>query len=135
MSQSCAMQMRLEMSLAGEWTGETDAAPDGWRVAGPVDAFPVDGGACVKLGPLQVAVFNFARRGQWFACQNLCPHRREMALSRGLLGSTGSVAKVACPHHKTTFSLDTGACLSADFEAIQVYPVRVENGRVFVRLP
>ena len=52
--------------------------------------------------------------------------------SRGLLGSAGGEAKVACPYHKTTFSLETGACLSSDLDAIRTYPVRVEGGWVHV---
>jgi nitrite reductase (NADH) small subunit len=106
-----------------------------WFRAAPVDAFPRDGGACVRAGSEQIAVFNFSRRGEWFACQNLCPHRKQMALSRGLLGSTEGVAKVACPYHKTTFSLETGECLSTELEAIRTYPVRIEDGYVHVGLP
>jgi nitrite reductase (NADH) small subunit len=116
-----------------------DAEDLRWFRAAPVEAFPEDGGACVMAGGEQIAVFNFARRDEWYACQNLCPHKQQMALSRGLLGSTGGVAKVACPYHKTAFSLETGACLSsnggADIEAIRTYPVRVEDGWVHIGLP
>lgn len=106
-----------------------------WFRAAPVDAFPRDGGACVRAGAEQVAVFNFARRGEWFACQNLCPHKRQMGLSRGLLGSADGAAKIACPYHKATFSLETGECLSSDLEPIRTYPVRVEDGHVYIGLP
>jgi nitrite reductase (NADH) small subunit len=106
-----------------------------WFRAAPVDAFPSDGGACVMAGSLQIAVFNFSRRGEWYACQNLCPHRKQMALSRGLLGSSNGVAKVACPYHTTTFSLETGTCLSAEMEPIRTFPVRVEEGYVHIGLP
>lgn len=106
-----------------------------WFRAAPVDAFPPDGGACVLAGSLQVAVFRFARRGEWYACQNVCPHRNQMALSRGLVGSADGVPKVACPFHKTTFSLESGVCLNADLPPIRVYPVRVEDGWVHVGLP
>ena len=112
-------------------------AADGivWFRAARVDVFPKDGGACVLAGSLQIAVFNFSRRDEWFACQNLCPHRQQMALSRGLLGSADGVAKIACPFHKATFSLETGECLSADYPSIRVYPVRVEDDWVHVGLP
>jgi nitrite reductase (NADH) small subunit len=103
-----------------------------WFVAAPVSAFPRDAGACVKVGTQQIAVFNFARRGEWFACQNLCPHKRQMGLSRGLLGSADDVPKIACPYHKAAFSLQTGECLSADLDSIETYPVRVEDGYVFI---
>ena len=106
-----------------------------WFRAARVEEFPRDGGACVLVESVQIAVFNFARRDEWFACQNLCPHRQQMALSRGLLGSADGVPKVACPFHKTTFSLESGACLSADYESIRVYPVRVVDGWVHVGIP
>ena len=106
--------------------------PGTWRRAAPVDAFPEDGGACVMVGSLQIAVFNFSRRGEWFACQNMCPHRREMALSRGILGSAGGVPKVACPFHKAAFSLQSGECLSSELDPIRTYPVRVEDGWVLI---
>lgn len=118
-----------------EMTSNDIAAGTTWFRAAPVEAFPADGGACVRAGHLQIAVFNFTRRGEWFACQNLCPHRKQMALSRGLLGSDGGTAKVACPFHKTTFSLESGKCLSSDLEPIRTYPVRVDGGWVYVGLP
>jgi nitrite reductase (NADH) small subunit len=55
-----------------------------------------------------------------------------MALSRGMIGAKGSEPKVACPFHKKTFSLVTGECLSDDECAIRTYPVKVENGKVYI---
>ncbi len=105
-----------------------------WVPVAPPGAFPENGGACVKVGPLQIAVFNFTRRGEWYACQNLCPHQMQMILSRGMLGSASGVPKIACPYHKSTFSLETGECLNADLDSIETYPVRVEGGQVFIKL-
>jgi len=105
-----------------------------WFKAAPVDAFPANGGACVMAGSQQIAIFNFRRRGEWLACQNLCPHRKQMILSRGILGSADGQPKVACPYHKSTFSLRTGECLNADLEPLRIYPVRVEDGYVHVDL-
>lgn len=95
---------------------------------------PENGGACVKIGEEQVAVFNFTRRGEWYATQNLCPHKKQMALSRGMIGSAGDACepKVACPFHKNTFSLITGECLSDDEYSIKTYPIKVLDGDVFI---
>lgn len=133
-SNGCAVGTTPEPRVAttpDTWT-RSDTS---WFRAAPVEAFPADGGACVRTGDLQIAVFHFARRGEWFACQNLCPHRKQMGLSRGLLGSEAGAAKIACPYHKTTFSLETGECLSSDIEPIRTYPVRVEGGFVYIGLP
>ncbi len=111
-----------------------DPESEVWVPVASPSVFPENGGACVKVGALQIAVFNFTRRGEWYACQNLCPHQMEMILSRGMLGSTAGVPKVACPYHKSTFSLETGECLNADLESIQTYAVKVEDRQVFIQL-
>lgn len=104
-----------------------------WIPAAPVEHFPENAGACVRYNGMQIAVFNFTRRNEWYACQNLCPHKRQMVLSRGLIGSTGDEPKVACPFHKRTFSLRDGKCLNETQEdSLQVYPVRIENGMVMI---
>ena len=69
------------------------------------------------------------------ACQNTCPHKREAVLSRGILGDQQDVPKVACPMHKKTFSLESGACLSGEDYRVRVFPVRVEGEDVYVELP
>jgi nitrite reductase (NADH) small subunit len=103
-----------------------------WFKAAKADAFPEDGGACIKYNDLQVAVFNFTRRNEWYACQNLCPHKMQMILSRGMIGSHEGEPKVACPFHKRTFSLKSGECLNAEECSIETYPVKVEDGYVYV---
>jgi nitrite reductase (NADH) small subunit len=103
-----------------------------WFKAAHISKFPRDGGACVKYNNQQIAVFYFTRRNEWYACQNLCPHKMQMALSRGIVGSHESEPKVACPFHKKTFSLRTGACLNAEEQTIKVYPVKVENDYVYI---
>lgn len=107
-----------------------------WHMACYSDDIPENGGACALIEGEQVAIYNFSRRGEWYATQNLCPHRQQMALSRGMIGSTGveNEPKVACPFHKKTFSLKTGLCLSGDEYEIKTYPVKVEDGKVFVGL-
>lgn len=106
-----------------------------WFKAAPVAAFPENGGACIRYKDLQVAVFNFSRRKEWYACQNLCPHKKQMVLSRGLIGSAGGEPKVACPFHKRTFSLRSGGCLNAAEENISVFPVKVHDGYVYIGFP
>ncbi|MBK0384358.1 nitrite reductase small subunit NirD [Pedobacter sp. SD-b] len=100
------------------------------------DDVPENGGACVKYHGEQIAIFNFTRRGEWFATQNLCPHKQQMALSRGMIGSVGDDCepKVACPFHKKSFSLKSGDCLSGDDYKIKTYPVIVNNGRVYIEI-
>jgi nitrite reductase (NADH) small subunit len=106
-----------------------------WLYACATTDVPANGGVCVKLGNQQVALFNFTRRGEWFATQNLCPHKKEMALSRGMIGSHHGEPKVACPFHKRTFSLKTGECFDGDCDHLLVFPVKVENGKIYIGIP
>jgi len=105
-----------------------------WSLACRVEDIPSEGGACVLLGGEQIAIFHFLRRGQWYATQNQCPHKQQMALARGMTGSLGEHCepKIACPFHKKTFSLLTGECLSGDEYQIRTYPVKVKDGKVYV---
>lgn len=103
-----------------------------WFLACSVNDIPDNGGVCVKYHDKQIALFYFTRRNEWYATQNECPHRNQMALSRGMIGSHGDDPKVACPFHKRTFSLKTGECLSGDNCSIKTYQVKVENEKVFI---
>jgi nitrite reductase (NADH) small subunit len=103
-----------------------------WVQTAPVADFPRDGGAAVLVNGEQIAVFNFTDEGRWFATQNQCPHKGEMAISRGLTGDSNGTPKVACPFHKKAFSLDDGRCLTEEGYQLKTYPVKVEDGFVFV---
>jgi nitrite reductase (NADH) small subunit len=105
-----------------------------WFAACRIEDAVENGGVCVKAGEDQIALFYFTRRKEWYATQNLCPHRKQMALSRGMIGSLGEEPKVACPFHKKTFSLSTGECLNGDECSIQTYPVKIEDGLVYIGL-
>jgi nitrite reductase (NADH) small subunit len=115
--------MEAEVLVAVEWVAVCKASD-----------VPRDGGVCALVQGEQIAIFNFTRREEWYATQNLCPHKQQMALARGMIGSTGETCepKVACPFHKKTFSLATGECLSGDDYQIKTYPIKVEAGQVYV---
>jgi nitrite reductase (NADH) large subunit len=133
-----------ELTLRGEGTadggqGSEESSPASveweWVQVGKVWDFPHDGGATVKYGKTQIAVFHFASRREWYATQNMCPHRREFVLSRGIIGDANGKPKVACPVHKKTFSLETGECLSGEEFSVLVFPVKVDGDDVYLHLP
>ncbi len=122
----------LEQLAQAQQDEMTDLA---WvNVAAAAD-FPHNGGATIKYGNVQIAVFNFSSRGGWYASQQMCPHKKAFVLSRGILGDAMGEPKIACPLHKRNFSLETGASLSGDDYGIQVFPVKVEDGTVYLKLP
>ena len=106
-----------------------------WIPVGKAAGWPHDGGVTIRYGHHQIAVYKFDSRGEWYACQNMCPHKRDMVLARGMVGDDKGTPKVACPMHKKTFSLVTGEGLSDPDYRIQTFPVKVEKGGVFVLLP
>lgn len=103
-----------------------------WFKAGKTADFQSNRGGCIKYKDKQIAIINFERRKEWYACQNACPHKMEMVLSRGMLGSMGDIPKIACPLHKRTFSLLDGANLNGDDLKIATYPVKIVDDEVFV---
>ncbi|HEY7313529.1 MAG TPA: nitrite reductase small subunit NirD, partial [Gemmataceae bacterium] len=121
--------------LGEEQRADAPRSPAEWIHVGKVWDFPRDGGAAIKYGQTQIAVFNFASRGEWYATQNMCPHRREFVLSRGMIGDQHGKPKVACPVHKKTYSLETGACLSGEDYSVRVFPVKLEGDDVYLHLP
>jgi len=103
-----------------------------WFKVGRTAQFPAGAGATIKYGQRQIAVFYFARQDKWYACQNLCPHKLEQVLGRGLIGMEGEIPKVACPLHKKTFSLESGENLNGDCPPVAIYPVRIQKDYVYV---
>ena len=125
-------QMRISMSAEEKLSRETPAA---WVKVGTVSDFPHNGGATVLYGKVQIAVFNFTSRGEWYACQQMCPHKKAFVLSRGIIGDAHGIPKVACPLHKKTYSLTSGECLSGEDYSVRVFPVNVTGEDVFLSLP
>ncbi|MEJ5350931.1 MAG: nitrite reductase small subunit NirD [Melioribacteraceae bacterium] len=103
-----------------------------WIYACSVDDVPENGGVCIKYEDKQIAVFNFTSRGEWYAVQNLCPHKNQLALSRGIIGDKNGEPKIACPFHKKNFSLISGCNLDGEYYKIDTYPVKIENGKVYI---
>ena len=127
-----------------DWPAADPPAPRGdvpeeaswpWQRLGRVEQFPADGGAAVRYGDVQLAIFRFARRGEWYATQAMCPHRKDHVLARGLLGDQAGEPKVACPLHKKTFSLLTGKGLSDPGYQVRTFPVEARGDEVWVKLP
>ena len=143
--------------------------------------FPKNGGATIKYGKSQIAVFRFDMRDvsvpcalvqsmlstssrlvssarhqsctislihqsrfisvltsqEWYATQNVCPHKRALVLSQGIIGSKDGIPKVACPLHKKNFDLRNGDCFDSDHEDMKLltFPVKIDEGEVWLHLP
>ena len=123
------------LAAAASPNGRKPATNSTWIKVGTTSDFPRDGGATIKYGGVQIAVFNFSSRGEWYASQNMCPHKNAFVLSRGIIGNAGETPKVSCPMHKKPFSLQTGESLSGEDFSVKVFPVKVEADEVYLLLP
>jgi nitrite reductase (NADH) small subunit len=112
-----------------------------WSAICTLDQIVPDTGVCALVDGRQVAVFrvsgaNDATGGadapRLFAIDNFDPNSQVAVLSRGLVGSIGERVVVASPIYKQHFDLQTGECLEAPHNSVASYPVRVEDGRVWV---
>ena len=120
------------LDVIQKYASVVNSEVNNWFKAGTINDFPENSGACVKYKDKQIAVFNFKQMDKWYACQNLCPHKMEMVLSLGLIGDKNGIPKVACPLHKKNFSLEDGSGLMDESLRIAVYPVKIEDGNVYI---
>jgi nitrite reductase (NADH) small subunit len=92
-----------------------------------VAELPPGRAAEVTVGQRTVALFNVG--GTFHAIANLCPHRGG-PLGQGFLEGK----EVSCPWHNYTFDVTTGEnVVSADLK-VERYDVKVEDGRVLVKV-
>lgn len=97
-----------------------------WIDIGAIDDIPLRGARKVKTQDGCIAVFRTDTETV-FATANTCPHKGG-PLNEGIVHSN----KVTCPLHNWVFDLETGQAQGADSGQIDVYPARVENGRVLI---
>lgn len=106
-----------------------------WHRVAPREKLPKDAGLAFRVDGGQLAVFHVASEDRYYASENRCPHKKDMVLSRGLLGTQGDEPKVACPLHKKTFSLRTGKGLSDPAYCVRTFPVELREETLWVKLP
>ena len=113
-----------------------------WQPLANVDQFAdtqTGSSVAVKRGDTQLAIFKI--KGQYYASQQMCPHKRAFLLSDGLIGDDNNTDKlwISCPVHKRNFELkgeNAGNCLNDETVNIATFPVEArEDGLVYVKLP
>jgi nitrite reductase (NADH) small subunit len=95
---------------------------------GTIDDIPRRGARCVKNGDMTIAVFRTVD-DRIFALEDKCPHRNG-PLSQGIVHD----GCVTCPLHNWVISLETGTAQGADQGSTNIFPVRLEDGRIYLDL-
>jgi nitrite reductase (NADH) small subunit len=104
----------------------TAAENAAWIEIGAVAEIPRLGSRVVRREGGNIAVFRTAE-DEVFALLNRCPHKGG-PLSEGIVyGRT-----VACPLHNWCLDLETGRVRDPDEGCAHPFPVRVEDGRVWL---
>lgn len=100
---------------------------DNWVLAA-VPAIPAEGTVQqVKAGGRSIIIVNVA--GELFSLLNECPHLG-CTMHRGRLDGY----LLMCPCHDWVFDIRSGAFTAAPEITIPVYPVKLENGEIYVNL-
>jgi nitrite reductase (NADH) small subunit len=93
-----------------------------------VNDIPRMGARVVKTETVDIAVFRTAD-DTVFALRDECPHRKG-PLSQGIVHDT----TVTCPLHNWKIDLASGKAKAPDEGCTRNFPVKVENGRVYLGL-
>src|SRR5215204_2561138 len=114
-------------------------------VVGPVTEFPPGTHRVLKLGRVEVGVFNV--NGEFHALPNVCPHQFGPLCAGTVNGTMVCNAKtewkhawlhsgeiLTCPWHGIEFNLTTGVSLASPKLRVRRYPVTVEDGQVKITL-
>jgi len=104
----------------------TDIVDSTWVEVGAVDDIPRQGARVVLLGDTPVAVFRTVD-DEIFALLDRCPHKGG-PLSQGIVFGR----RVTCPLHDWKLHLDTGLAVAPDEGCAARYPIRIEDGIVWL---
>ena len=101
-------------------------APE-WLDLGPVSQVPLRGARSLSVaGGEDIAVFRTSD-DRIYALVNRCPHKGG-PLSDGIVHGR----KVACPLHNWIINLEDGEATGADKGCARAFPVKLENGRIYI---
>lgn len=99
-----------------------------WKQVVELENIPVLGARVVKAPGMNIAVFR-SSDNQVFAVRDACPHKQG-PLSQGIMHGTS----VTCPLHNWKINLTSGEALAPDEGCVNVFPVKVEDGMVYLQL-
>ncbi len=103
--------------------------PPSFVPAARVDALPEGRGLTVEVGGRPLALFRV--RGRVCAVADTCPHRGASLGEEGRLDAAGHLT---CAWHGWTFDPVTGVRVRTGARCLATYPVRVDDGIIYVGL-
>ncbi|WP_241622814.1 nitrite reductase large subunit NirB [Rosenbergiella australiborealis] len=109
-------------------------AVEEWVDICALDEIPDNAGMAARLAGQQIALFHLPEHPQKvFALSNHEPDSDANVLARGLVGDVKGEPVVISPLYKQRFSLLDGSSVDASQTALEVWPVKIDDGRVWVK--
>ena len=106
-----------------------DSMSENWIRIAKVDDVPEQGTLQVTVAGEPVCLYNLA--GTIHATHDVCTHGHA-SLSEGFIVDDNLIE---CPLHQGKFDILTGEAVSIPcIEDVKVYPVRVEEGNIFLKM-
>ncbi|RDH88604.1 MAG: nitrite reductase (NAD(P)H) small subunit [endosymbiont of Escarpia spicata] len=99
-----------------------------WIEVVELTQIPVLGSRVIKTQEMDIAVFR-GSDDQVYAIRDACPHKNG-PLSQGIMHGSS----VTCPLHNWKIDLNSGEALGPDEGCANVFPAKVEGGRVYLQL-
>ena len=100
----------------------------GWIETFAVEEVPNGSKKCFKNEKENILIINVNNRLS--AYRNECPHQG-LPLDGGMLEAEERI--LTCPWHGFKFDANSGECLTAPAAQLEVFPLRIENGKILVR--
>jgi 3-phenylpropionate/trans-cinnamate dioxygenase ferredoxin component len=98
-----------------------------WIDAGAAADIAEDTSISIVAGDRIIAVARSG--GELFAIEDVCTHDGEALTGGGI-----EAGQIVCPRHGARFCLRTGAALTPPaYEPVRVFPLKLEDGHVWVR--
>ncbi|GAA4340546.1 non-heme iron oxygenase ferredoxin subunit [Pigmentiphaga soli] len=98
-----------------------------WHRVAPLAQFLEGEPRTLRAGEAEIALYLLG--DEVHAIGDMCPHQRDVRLSEGFLED----GVIECPMHQSCFDIRTGKVLGPPArEDVPVYPVKIEDGVVFV---
>jgi len=110
--------------------------PNNWITVCSETDLVTNSGVCALLNKQQIALFKIksVNDEQVYAVSNWDPIGKANVLYRGLLGSVQEAKVIISPLYKQRYCLESGQCLDDDAVKLIVYPVRIEQSQVQLRV-
>ncbi|WP_082882790.1 nitrite reductase small subunit NirD [Paenibacillus swuensis] len=100
-----------------------------WYAAVAYEDLAFNTGKTIRCDATEVALFKLSS-GTIRAIQNRCPHK-DGVLAEGIVAGE----HVFCPMHDRKIDLMSGLVQAPDTGCVTTYPVRIEDGQIYIGLP